>query len=188
MTSVSHIFLFALVLSKAFANPLQQNEGSQLISYDISVGAIPNTLRELAALPGAIANPESQYATADSLDQPGSTVTSWPVADSNEAPAAKSNDVWQQPVEKPQHSITAEITFQFKNEPGESSGSACKANTAARLFRRSPGTFQPCCFPIEIDLILLQRHAFCCEGGYVDNAPVRQNCILCMWIQSSPFR
>lgn len=182
MNSVSRIFLLALVLSKPFANPLLQNEPSQLFSDDMSVGAIPNNLRELAALPDAIANPGSQYATGDSLDQPGSTGTSWPVAGSNGSPAAKSNDIWQQPAEKPLHSVTAEITFQYKQEPGDSSGSVCKANTAARIFGRSPGSFQPCCFPIEIDLILVQRHPFCCEGGHVDSAPFRQNCILCMLI------
>lgn len=179
-TSVSRIFLLALVLSKAFANPLQQNEPSQQISYDIGVDASPDTSRELAALPGATANPGSLYATGDSLDQPGLAVTSWLVAESNGSPVAKSNDIWQQAVENHEHSIKAEITFQYKNEPEDSSGSVCKANTAARLFRRSPGTFQPCCFPIEIGLVLVERHPFCCEGGHVDTAPIRQNCILCM--------
>ena len=184
MTSFSRIFLFALVLSKAFANPLQQMEPSQQIYYDIGVDAFPNTLGELAASPDASANPGSLYATGDSLDRPGSTtVTSWlALADSNGSPAAKSNEIWQQAVEEkpPQHSITAEITFQYKNEPRDSSGSVCKANTAARLFRRLPGTFQPCCFPIEIGITLVERHAFCCEGGHVDIAPIRQNCILCI--------
>lgn len=186
MTSVSRIFLLALVLSKAFANPLQQNEPSQQISYDIGVDAFPDTLHELAALPCTTANSGSLYATGDSLDQPGSTVTPWLVADSNGSSAAKSNDIWQQAVENREHSITAEITIQYKNEPGDSSGSVCKANNAARLFRRLPGTFQPCCFPIEIGLVLVERHPFCCEGGHVDTAPFRQNCILCM-LTLSPF-
>lgn len=188
MTSVSRIFLLALVLSKALANPVQQNEPSLLISDDISVGAIPNTLREPTASRDAIANPGNQYATSDSLDQFGSTGTSWSEAGSNGSPAAKSNDIWQQPVEKPHHSITLELTFQYKNEPGDSAGSVCKADTAARLFRRSTGTFRPCCFPIEIGLILVERHAFCCEGGYVENAPFRENCILCMLTVLSCFR
>lgn len=182
MTSVSRRFLFALVLSKALANHLQQIEPSQQISSDIGVDAFPNTLqRELAASPGATANPGSLYATGDSLDQPGSTVTSWLVADSNGSPAAKTNDIWQQAAAGNRHySIMAEITFQYKNEPGGFLSSVCKAKTAARLFRRSPGTFEPCCFPIEIGVVLVPRHAFCCEGGHVDTAPMRQNCILCM--------
>lgn len=204
MTLFSRISLFALVLSyKAFANPLQQAEPSQQISDDIGVDAFPNTdtLRELAVSPDdATANPGSLYAaTGDSLDRPGSTtVTSWQLAlaDSNGSPAvAKSNEIWQQQaVETPQHphqrSITAEITYQYKNEPtGDSpSGSVCKANTAARLFRKGlPWTFQPCCFPIEIGLVLVERHAFCCEGGHVDIAPIRQNCILCISTLSSPY-
>lgn len=182
MTSVSRILRIALVLSMVFANPLQQNELSQLISDGMSVGVIPNTLGELAALPDAIANPGTQYTTGDTPDHPGSTGTSWSLAGSNGSPAAKSNDIWQQPAKKPLHSITAEITFQYKQDPGDSLGSVCKANTAARLFGRSPGSFQPCCFPIEIDLILVERHPFCCEGGHVDIAPFRQNCILCMLI------
>lgn len=137
MTLVFRIFLLDLVLSKAFANPLQQNEPSQQISYDTGVDAFPDTLRELAASPGATANPGNLYATGHSLDQPGSTVTSWLVADSNGSPAAKSNDIWQQALENSQHSITTEITFQYKNEPGDSSGTVCKSNTAARPFRSS---------------------------------------------------
>lgn len=209
MTLLSRIFLFGFVLSiKAFANPLQQIEPSQQISYDIGVvDAFPNTitLRELAASPDdATANdPGSLYATTgDSLhDRPGSiTVTSsWQLAlaDSNGSPAvAKSNEIWQQQAaEKPQRphqrSIMAEITFQYKNEPtrdSSSSGSVCKANTAPRLFRRElPRTFQPCCFPIEIGLVLVERHAFCCKGGHVDVAPFRQNCILCISTLFFPY-
>lgn len=187
MTSASRILLLALALPKAFANPAQHNE-PRLISDDISVDAIPNNLQELAASPDAIANPGNQYATVDSTDQLGSIGTSWSVADSNGSPTAKSNDIWQQPVEKPHHSVTAEITFQYKNDPGDSAGSVCKANTAARLFRRLMGAFRPCCFPIEIGLILVERHAFCCEGGRVESGPFRQNCILCMLILLSLFR
>lgn len=188
MTSVFRIFLVAFLLSKAFAKPVLPDEPRLLISDDISVGAIPDTLNELTASRDATANPGNQYATSNSLDQFGSTGTSWSVADSNASPAAKNNDIWQQPVEKSHHSITAEIIYQNKNEPGNSASSVCKANTAARLFRRSIETFRPCCFPIEIGDILVERHAFCCEGGHVDNAPVRENCILCMSILLSCFR
>lgn len=188
MTSVSRILLLALALPRAFANPAQQNEPSLLISDDISVGVIPDTLHELTASPDVIAAPGNQYATGDSPDQFGSIGTSWSVADSNGSPTAKSNDIWQQPVEKPHHSVTAEIKFQYKNDPGDSAGPVCKANTAARLFRRLTGAFRPCCFPIEIGLILVERHAFCCEGGHVDSALFRQNCILCMLFLLPQFR
>lgn len=102
MTSLSRIFLFALVLSKAFANPLQQMEPANKSLTNIGVDAFPNTLRELAASPDATVNPGSLYAPGDSLDRPGSTtVTSWlALADSNGSPAALSNEIWPLAVEK----------------------------------------------------------------------------------------